>query len=656
MNCNRARELLANYRDLQKERAAILPELDAHLEACSACRQLQQQSDFIGASIRSLPTLPPAPEAHAKLMRALAAEHTRYIQRATSAELSTPTPAFLKPYLKDIVAEEKHLEPLTTFSSAETGPLPVIPITRKRPRSARMGPTTIVGLAAAVLMLIMAGGISSLVLMAQMNSGKPTSITGPAYVTGGTSISVASVAVHTSFPHVASAIADRNTMYFSSYQDGSEPEWMLEQVHLNTNSDASTTPVPLLDKPTTSNVYILENVQNWLIWLQLDKPKTAKGKPLDTQNSSLTRTWSLDALYVGSGTTKADNNTASSEKNEASADQPITLLKGLYDQNTVPTWVNSPLQGTSTYQNNLLVSWLDNQGISHLTRYQLDAQQAPVSEELAHINAGHVLTSPTASSDGRSIYWGEEWATDDNVLHGNIWQSQEEEAAPEHGRWAPHTQTVRSLFKNDEAFFHPHVVGDTLFMLSTLPLDASNQTSKPSPTVKTGPQTPVASLTPSAAKSTPVLTPSVTTGQDETPITQPTQAPLIARSNPNTYPLQADVMIQGTLFGYQLSDTTLAPQQFGDEGQSMALQGGNRFLLWQNKNKSINMFDVLTNNQVGVGTQIPANTLFLSIHGDTAVWLIPPDANANTTQPANTITFKTFNWPTKIVSPSGQTP
>jgi hypothetical protein len=653
LNCNRARELLANYRDIQKERAAILPELDAHLEACSACRQIQQQSDFIGASVRSLPTLSPAPEAHAKLMRALAAEHTRYIQRATSSELSTPTPAFLKPYLKDIVAEEKHLEPLTTFSSAETGPLPVIPITRKRPRLARMGPTTIVGIAAAVLMLIMAGGISSLVLMAQMNSGKPgETITGPAIVNKVTNISVASVAVQTPYPHVVSALADRNTMYFSAYQDGSDPTWMLEQVHLNTNNDPSITPVPLLDKPTTSNIYLLENVQNWLIWLQLDKPKTTTGKPLDTQNSSLTRTWSLDALYVGSGDTKASKNNLPDEKNEASANQPITLLKGLYDQNTVPAWVNSPLQGTSTYQNNLLVSWLDNQGTSHLTRYQLDAQQAPTSEELAHVNAGHVLASPTASSDGRSIYWGEEWATNDNVLHGNIWQSQEEEAAPEHGRWAPHIETVRSLFKNDEASFHPHVVGDTLFMLSTLPLDASNQTNKPSPIITTDAQTPVASLTPSAAKSTPILTPSVTTGQDETPITQPTQAPLISKSDPNAYPLQADAMVQGTLFGYQLSDTTLVPQQFGDEGQSMALQGGNRFLLWQNKNKSINMFDVLTNNPVGVGTQIPANTLFLSIHGDTAVWLIPPDSNANTTQPANTVTFKTFNWPAKIVSPN----
>ncbi|GHO45348.1 zf-HC2 domain-containing protein [Ktedonospora formicarum] len=666
MNCSEARELLANYDELRKAKADVLPALDAHLKECSACREIQQQNSFIGEGIRALPPLSPSPVAHAKLMRALAAEHTRYIQRNASLDISTPTPSFLKPYLKDLSADEKHLEPLTTFSSAETGPLPVVPMVRKRPRLARMSHASIVGIAAAVLMLIMVSGISSLVLMSQTgnNSASQPHIVNQVAVTSPTQISVAyKGSAQGPYSHVVSSIASRDTLYYTAYQnslnvtdptDSSQFTWMLEKLDLSGNTNVE--PIPLLEKDSTSKLYILESFNDWLIWLQVDPPKTTSGKNSTTNTTPanlLPHTWRVQALYLGND---PEQNSKNKDKKETEGTQghptfktPITLLKGTYDQSAVPAWVNSPLQGTSTYSNNLLVAWLDAQGTSHLNNYQLDPEKEPVSTELAKATDGHILTTPTATSNGLSIYWGEEWTTEDNALHGNIWQNQQKEAPPQHGRWTPHNQTFQSLFRDDGGSFHPQVVNGTLFILSTLPVD-QELIVKPSPTPTQGKGTATATptRTPTHTKTTPTPSPSV----PPTTTTSPAQAPIIAKNDPASYPLQADARILGTLLGYQISDPG-TPQQLGDEGQSMAPQGGDRFLIWQNKDKSINMFDVLTNNAVNVKEAIPTNTIFLSVKGDTAVWITPPEQNGDTnTQSADTVLFKTFNWPTKVAPPA----
>jgi hypothetical protein len=329
----------------------------------------------------------------------------------------------------------------------------------------------------------------------------------------------------------------------------------------------------------------------------------------------------------------------------------VTLLKGTYDQSTVPAWVNSPLQGTSFYDHNLLVSWIDAQGTSHLTRYLLDPEKELVSEELAKAQGGHILTSPTATSDGKSIYWGEEWTTEDNVLHGNIWQNQQKEAAPQQGRWTPHNQTFQSLFRADGSSFQPQVVKNTLFILSTLPVDEVI-TEKPSPSATSN----TATVTPTPTH-TPQPTPTVPSTATPTATTTPAQSPVIAENDPSSYPLPADAKIQGTLLGYQISDPT-TPQQFGTEGQSMLPQAGDRFLVWENKeNKSISMFDVQANSQVNVNNAIPSDTFFLSVHGDTAVWIAPADQNTNAnTETTGTLTFKTFNWPTKVTAQATPTP
>jgi hypothetical protein len=57
---------------------------------------------MVGEKLHLFPALEPNPDAHAKLMQALATEHTRYLQRSTaSGTPAIPAPDFLKPYIKE---------------------------------------------------------------------------------------------------------------------------------------------------------------------------------------------------------------------------------------------------------------------------------------------------------------------------------------------------------------------------------------------------------------------------------------------------------------------------------------------------------------------------------------------------------------------------
>jgi predicted anti-sigma-YlaC factor YlaD len=98
VNCIQAQAMLAAYREL-RESKADMAELEVHLEECASCRQALAHYSLIGEQVRSLPAIAPPPDAHAKLMNALAAEHIRYMQRSAPGTYSTPE--FLKPYVKN---------------------------------------------------------------------------------------------------------------------------------------------------------------------------------------------------------------------------------------------------------------------------------------------------------------------------------------------------------------------------------------------------------------------------------------------------------------------------------------------------------------------------------------------------------------------------
>ena len=118
----------------------------------------------IGTQIRSLPKIEPSPEAHTKLMQALAVEHVHFIQRTHSSAVSTSTPAFLVPHVKDLGEHTAHGNNLIAFSTADTGPLPIIQ-SRKRRATHQLRQFAIIGVAASFLMILMIGGLTSLLLL-----------------------------------------------------------------------------------------------------------------------------------------------------------------------------------------------------------------------------------------------------------------------------------------------------------------------------------------------------------------------------------------------------------------------------------------------------------------------------------------------------------
>src|SRR2546426_4576879 len=155
--------MLAAHREL-KNGEVDTTELEEHLEQCSSCRQMLAYYSLIGEQVRLMPPLEPPPEMYTKLMRALAAEHSQFIQRSTTAV--SPPPEFLKPYLREHAHSSTKTDSLTAFSTADTGPLPIIRATHKKRSRSHMGPFALIGLAAVFFITLMMGGITSLLLLA----------------------------------------------------------------------------------------------------------------------------------------------------------------------------------------------------------------------------------------------------------------------------------------------------------------------------------------------------------------------------------------------------------------------------------------------------------------------------------------------------------
>jgi len=137
-----------------------------------------------------------------------------------------------------------------------------------------------------------------------------------------------------------------------------------------------------------------------------------------------------------------------------------------------------------------LAAIIDEKGTSHLQSYQLDSAKEIRQIELANASNGHLLTSPTANSNGTAIYWADEYSsTVTGQLSSDIWTQQIVDASPTHaGRWVAHQTTQRYAFRADGNSFHPQLVNDTLFLLSTSQTDG-NTTPNPISTPDATPST-----------------------------------------------------------------------------------------------------------------------------------------------------------------------
>lgn len=597
MNCTQAQALLAAYRE-QHDEDSVITELDAHLEQCAACREVLARSQIIGERIRLLPPIEPAPALRPRLMEALAAEHARFVQRSSG----TPAPPdFLKPYLHDHVRPLHKQHQLAAFSTAETGPLPILRAAKKTRSRAAMGQLAILGVAAMFFMLLMMGGITSLLLLAQ-NHVQP--VPSSASVIHPTDVVTAAYTVTTPYDHVVSAVSNHSAIYYSAYSDGYNGGWMLERL-----DRVTMTSTPLLATPGQSPLIILGSTNNWLVWLQFDPAKATKqsGVPLA---HSIVRPWSLYYLPL------ADSQASSAS---AQVPAPVQLMSGTFDENTAPGWLYSPIQGIWFIQNTLLVAALDNNSVSHLSSYALGSD---TSKDIADAPTGAVITSPTANDNGSQIYWSQEWQTSDGVFHSNIWMQQTMSAPRATRGWATQqTNIVKEPFLEDSVSFHPVVVDDTLFFLSTASPDLLQGTQ----------QTPGATATTTAA---------LNASQSAAAM------PITPGADIGVYPASLDTSIRGTILMYPLDDPTVtAPALVSSPDAAASLQAGKDFVLWQTDG-GYGMYDAITRIPVTVG-EVLNNAQFLAVNGNSTVWMVNTGQSniTNSVGSSQPITLKVFDWP-----------
>ncbi len=588
--------MLAIYRESRNDQVDTT-ELDVHLERCASCRRVLAQYSLIGEQLRSLPTIESPPTTYTRLMNALATEHVRYMQQTPAA--TPPIPAFLKPYVQKQAQATHTSDSFVAFSTAETGPLPIIRVPRKRPHRLHISQFAAISLAVVFLMAMMMSGLTTLLVLTHgqpqsaFRSNNSTSIHQP------TTIVREKYTTATSYQHVVSAVADRAYIYYTAYGDGPGDTWMLEQLDRHTGEST-----PLLPAASASPLIILGSSPDWLVWLQFD-PAKSNGNHIHKLPLAK-RTWSLHYLSLSPF--------LQGDSLGATRGEPLTLTSGTFNQGS--GWVYTPVQDIWFLQNKLLVAMIDANGISHLLSYQLDAPTHTPPTEIATASPGHVFTSPTATSDGTAIYWSDEWRTDDNVLHSNIWTEQVSEVPnPGHGRWAPHTMIVTQLFRSDGASFYPQIADNTLFLLSNT--DVTN----------TGQATP---------GTTPSTTPTATAVPTIAPVT-----PTIAWADPGVYIAPTDTSVHGKLLMLPLAAPRATPMQISG-GEAWSPQAGTDFVLWQS-DQGYQMFDAATASPITVGTALDG-ARFLAVNGDTTVWALP-DA-ANTTNVTNLqATLLAFNWP-----------
>ncbi|GCF07595.1 anti-sigma factor family protein [Dictyobacter arantiisoli] len=640
MNCRQARALLAIYREHQQD-PTDTPELKEHLAHCADCKDAYAQYQFIGERIRSLPSLELSAQAHSKLMQALAAEHVRFLQRTPASAPSTPTPAFLAPYLKDIAKQKTHADSLAAFSTADTGPLPIVRATRARRRSQPMPHIAIIGLAASFMVVVMLGGLVSLLFLTNQGqaggpiAGNQVSISHVEAAQADT----AATSTQTFYPHIASASTSNNMVYYSAYNENLNA-WMLEKFAVTNDPNTAQESVPLLSTPSTRPLIVLGSNNNWLFWLQWETPKktTSHHQNQPIPANSFEGAWTLKALYLAQDTSTSTSKNQSA--NQAGTATPLTLANNTFHAATAPSWLTSPIQGLAFYGNHALVALVDSTGVSHLINYQFDQNKLLKATELAKASAQHVLTSPTATSDGSSIYWSEEWETPDHGLNSNIWTEQAVNAQPaQSGRWLPHTQENIYVYRNDNLSFSPKVVNDTLFLLSK----------NPSNSVETNN---VLTATATAANATATSTPqSATTSKaSPTPTTPQNLASILADTSnvdPTIQVPQIDELVSGKLLTFTANGAAPETTTLNDNEIVSHLQSGGDFLLWQSNTQNFKMYDARIKVMVnGIDNLDRSSTAFMSINGNTILWTkyIVPTGNQSVSTDIE-VTFETLKWP-----------
>lgn len=616
---------MSAYRELKNGELDTL-ELDAHIAGCAACREALAQYTQIGESMRAVPSCALPSDRRAKLMRALAEEQMKTLQK--SAPGKVPTPDFLKPYVQEKARETHDHDEIVAFSTAKTGPLS--PIQRQRKRYYPwFNQFAVLGMAAAILILLMTGGLTSLLMLAR---GNPTSLgTISSNISQPSEVYLKSYNTQTLYPNVVSAIPTDKAIYYTAYRsDINSDNWILMQFDRTTQISQ-----PLLDTPSSSPLLVLSASDTWLVWLEYDRPQPiARGSWLGNgSHHSPQRTWSLHYLSLLPSTavqTPPANqvtpsaSTPQNGQNGTLGPQPstlpnqppvptsIVLAQGIFDSSTAPTWATTPITGIWQNDDTLFITQIDQQGISHLISYHLDmSNQSTATQEIATAAPGHVLAWPTTNYTGTEVYWADEWTTADGVLHSNIWQQQSfEQTLRSHGAVEERVTTTQQPVLTDGMSFQPQVVDNTLFLLSTSEATVSDQGMvKPN-----GTPLPI-SATDSSVECTP-------------------------RTDSDFYAAPADAAIHGTLFMIPLDGLEDGTESMlGTVGQATSYQIGSNYVLWQDST-GYQMYDVQHQANVIVGSAL-SNAQQLMVNENTTLWWSNTSASATSGQ----VSMTAFNWP-----------
>src|SRR5439155_25233416 len=217
----------------------------------------------------------------------------------------------------------------------------------------------VLGLAAMFLMVLMMGGLTSLLLLAHNNQSGISAVSNASKIILPASVEQVPYTTTTLYQHVASAVADHTYIYYTAYGDGLNPTWMLERLDRTTSISTS-----LLPSASINPLILLGSDHGSLVWLQFDGLKLKPHYNLSKYGfHPYTSRWSLHYL-----TLKQQQQIVSGIPTDSGI-----ILNGIFDQDTAPGWVTTPIQGIWFLQNSLLVAMTDSKGISHLLRYQLDA-------------------------------------------------------------------------------------------------------------------------------------------------------------------------------------------------------------------------------------------------------------------------------------------
>jgi hypothetical protein len=612
---------MSAYRELKSGELETIA-LDAHLEGCAACREAFASYTQIGESIRAvpLPLCAPSPDLRAKLMRALAEEQMKMLQK--SAPGKVPTPEFLKPYVQERVQETQNHDEMVAFSTAKTGPLPLLSLPRKR-RQARGNQFAVLGMAAAILLLIMLGGLTSLLMLARNNPNSLGTIS--SNISQPSDVFLKSYASQTPYTNIASAIPTDNLIYYTAYRsDVNSANWMLMQFDRNTQVSQ-----PLLETPSSSPLLILSASHHWLVWLEYHRPQLiARGNWVSNgSHYSPQRAWSLHYLSLSPVTTAQTQPSDQAAPTTSTSDIAVTsptlpaqptlptalvLAEGIFDSSTAPTWATTPITGIWQNDDTLLVTQIDQQGLSHLLSYRLALPpQSVAAQEIASAAPGHLLAWPTANYTGTELYWADEWTTADGVLHSNVWQQQTfEQTLRSHGHMDEHVVTTQQDLLTDGMSFQPQIVDNTLFLLST-----SEATVSEDGMVKPNGVPLPTSATDSAVEYTP-------------------------HADPAIYTPPADAAIHGTLFMIPLDGPEAGTESMlGTVGQATSYQTGTNAVLWRTST-GYQMYDVQHQSSVVVGTTLD-NAKLLMVNENTTLWWSNDGSNTASGQ----VTMTAFNWP-----------